>query len=323
MTPQQALDEAIAAHQAGRLDEAARHYQAVLERFPEHAAANHNLGVVFAQSGRLSRAAGCFERAVGSAPQDITCWRSLASCRYAMGLWEEALAAIEQAGAAGHADDELAALRRSMTGGTGGRKVFCVGRNKTGTTSIAAALQSLGLRLGLQARGERLKEDWARRDFARILDLCRTADAFQDMPFSQPYTFQAVDAAFPGSKFVLTVRDSAEQWFDSLLRFHTRIVGKDRLPTADDLRAFEYHYQGYLWDSFVLTQGDDERLLYDRDTYIAGYHGHNRSIVEYFRHRPADLLVLNVGDADAMPRLCAFLGLDYRGQPMPHLNRSG
>jgi hypothetical protein len=33
--------------------------------------------------------------------------------------------------------------------------------------------------------------------------------------------------------------------------------------------------------------------------------------------------VLNVGDADAMPRLCAFLGLEYRGQPMPHLNRSG
>jgi tetratricopeptide (TPR) repeat protein len=320
MTARQALDEAIAAHQAGRLDEAARQYRAVLERLPEHAVAHHNLGVVLAQSGQLSRAVGHFERASRSAPHDVTCWRSLARCRYAMGLWEEALAAIEQAG---QADGELEELRRSMTAEAAGRKVFCVGRNKTGTTSIAAALQSLGLRLGLQARGERLKDDWARRDFARILDLCRTADAFQDMPFSQPYTFQAVDAAFPGSKFILTVRDSAEQWFDSLLRFHTRIVGKDRLPTADDLRALEYHYQGYLWDSFVLTHGDDERLLYDRDTYIAGYHGHNRSVVEYFRHRPADLLVLNVGDADAMRRLCAFLGLDYRGQPMPHLNRSG
>jgi tetratricopeptide (TPR) repeat protein len=322
MSAQNALNGAIASHQAGRLEEAARQYQAVLDRFPDHAVANHNLGVVLAQSGRLSQAVGFFERASRGAPQSAACWHSLANCRYAMGLWEEALTTIEQAEAAGHVDDSLAALRKAMVGEAGGRKVFCVGRNKTGTTSIEAALRSFGLTMGLQARGEMLKGDWARRDFSRILGLCRTADAFQDVPFSNPYTYQAVDAGFPRSKFILTIRDTAEQWFESLLRFHTKIVGKGRLPTADDLRSFEYRYKGYLWDAFVMNYGDDERLLYNRDAYIASYIAHNRSVADYFRHRPDDLLVLNVGEPDSMRRLCEFLGVAYRGQEMPHLNRT-
>lgn len=209
-----------------------------------------------------------------------------------------------------------------MTGPAGGRKVVCVGRNKTGTTSIEAALRSLGLRLGLQARGETIRADWARRDFARVVALCRTADAFQDVPFSYPETYRAVDAAFPGSKFILTVRDSAHQWFDSLVRFHTKIVGKGRLPTPDDLRAFDYRYPGYLWDGFVQQYGDDERRLYDRDLYISHYLEHNRSVTEHFHDRPDDLLVLNVAHPDAMQRLCDFIGAPYAGQAMPHLNRS-
>jgi hypothetical protein len=319
---EQALHVAISLHQSGRFREAAQQYRVVLAQQPEHPVANHNLGVLTAQSGKLQQAVELLERALRNTPDSIECWRSLANCHYAMGRWEEALATIEQAEASGRADTYLGELRRAMVGEPGGRKIICVGRNKTGTTSIEAALQSFGLTMGLQARGEMLKGDWARRDFTRIIALCRTADAFQDVPFSNAYTFQAVDAAFPGSKFILTVRDSPEQWFDSLIRFHTKLINKGRLPTADDLRSFEYRYKGFLWDAFVMNYGGDERLLYNRDAYIAKYLDHNRSVTEYFRHRPEDLLVLNVGQPDAMQRLCDFVGVPYRGQPMPHLNRT-
>ena len=82
------------------------------------------------------------------------------------------------------------------------------------------------------------------------------------------------------------------------------------------------------WECFdaivrsLLDLGDDESLLYNREAYIAGYLHHNRSVTDYFRHRPDDLLVLNVGDADAMQRLCGVLGVPYRGQQMPHMNRT-
>jgi len=293
-----------------------------LDQASDNATALHNLGIVAIQRGDIQRAAPYFERAFKAAPHSVDCLRSLANCKYSLGLWEDARALVQLAAERGLRDSGIDAVATAMRGEPGGRKVFCVGRNKTGTTSLEAALRSLGLKLGLQARGEMLTNDWARRDFTRIIDLCTTAQAFQDVPFSLPYTFQALDASFAGSKFILTLRDSPEQWFDSVTRFQTKIVNKGRLPTADDLREFEYRYKGYLWDAFLRNYGDDERLLYDKDTYISHYLRHNQSVIEYFRHRPADLLVLNVSEPDAMQRVCAFLGIAYQGQEMPNLNRS-
>mgnify|MGYP001071861441 CR=1 FL=1 len=45
-------------------------------------------------------------------------------------------------------------------------------------------------------------------------------------------------------------------------------------------------------------------------------------VEDYFGHRPDDLLVLNLSQADAMQRLCDFLGKPYNGATMPRLNRS-
>jgi tetratricopeptide (TPR) repeat protein len=317
------LQDAIAFHQAGDLQRAESSYRAVLREGPAHPLALHNLGGIAMQLGHLRMALPLLGRAWELAQHSPEVWLSLARCRYELGDWEASLALIGQAAANGFDAAQFDALRKALVGEAGGRKIFCVGRNKTGTTSTEVALRSFGLRLGLQARGEALKGDWARRDFTRIVDLCRTADAFQDVPFSGNFTFQAVDMHFPGSKFILTVRDDADQWYESLVRFHTKIVNKGRVPTADDLRNFEYRYKGYLWDSFVLTYSDDEADLYRKDLYIQNYVDHNRNVIEYFRHRPHDLLVLNVGEPDAMRRLCDFLGQAYVGQPMPHLNRSG
>jgi hypothetical protein len=69
-------------------------------------------------------------------------------------------------------------------------KIFCIGRNKTGTTSLEQALRGFGYRLGNQRQGELLLDDWAHRDFRRIVDLARSADAFQDIQFSLRSTYK-------------------------------------------------------------------------------------------------------------------------------------
>jgi hypothetical protein len=201
-------------------------------------------------------------------------------------------------------------------------KVFCVGRNKTGTTSVAEVLRQFGYAVGNQNKAEALMGDWAQRDFRRIIHYCRFADAYQDVPFSLPYTYQAVDSAFPGSKFILTVRCSAGEWYDSLTRFHSGLMGKGRLPTPDDLKEYPYAGRGWLWRQQTLVYDVDETTLYDRQIYTQHYDQHNAQVVDYFRHRPGDLLVVNLADGDAMERLCHFLGKPYTGQTMPHLNQS-
>ncbi|BCX49880.1 P-loop containing nucleotide triphosphate hydrolase [Haloferula helveola] len=201
-------------------------------------------------------------------------------------------------------------------------KVFVIGRNKTGTTSMAAALRELGYLVGKQEEAELLIDDWGRGDFSRIIDHCRTADAFQDIPFALPGTYEAVDAAFPGSKFILTVRKDAQTWYDSLTRFHTGIVGKDRLPTPDDLKEFGYREPGWIWKTHRLVYGIDESTLYDPRIYMEHYENYNRTVQDYFAGRPDDFLTLNVGDADAVQRLCEFLGTRKKLASMPRLNKS-
>src|SRR5438105_10212168 len=111
-----------------------------------------------------------------------------------------------------------ALLRQRSQSEAGRGKVFCVGLNKTGTTSLEAALGALGYRLGKQHCGEQLLKSWQRRDFRPIIELAHTADAFQDIPFGLPYTFIVLDAVFPAARFILTERDNAQQWYESLAR---------------------------------------------------------------------------------------------------------
>ena len=195
-------------------------------------------------------------------------------------------------------------------------KVFCIGRNKTGTTSLEAVFKRLGYRVGNQRRGERLIEDWVNGEFRRIIRLCRTADAFQDIPFSLPRTYEAVDQVFPGSRFILTVRGSAAEWFDSLVRFHANLLGET--PSASALQ--QSSKWRWIWRTQQLVYGANEATAYDPGLYKAHYEQHNASVREYFRERPGDLLVLNLRDNDAAERLSVFLREPIVN--LPHLNRS-
>ena len=131
-----------------------------------------------------------------------------------------------------------------------------------------------------------------------------------------------MDTAFPGSKFILTVRDDAEQWYESLTRFHTRLVGKGHLPTATDLKEFPYRYRGWILDALGLIYGVSETNPYEKLRLIAVYEDHNKTVEEWFRHRSGCLLKINLSDDGVAQTITEFLGVPYGGQVMPHLNRS-
>jgi len=202
------------------------------------------------------------------------------------------------------------------------KKVFCIGHNKTGTTSIGYALEDLGYKVGIQSEAELLLDDWAIRDFRRIIRYCRTAEAFQDIPFSLDFTYQILDHAYPSSKYILTVRNNADEWYQSLVRFHSKIMQVHGIPTANDLKNFDYRGKGWIWRAQKYIFGIDESTLYDEKIYKAQYTSYNNRILEYFRFRSQDLLVINLADPDSMKSLCRFLGIPYEDQKMPHLNKS-
>jgi hypothetical protein len=206
-------------------------------------------------------------------------------------------------------------------------KVFVIGRNKTGTTSLMKALSDLGYKMGNQRQAELLMEDWAKRDFRRLIAYCHKSDAFQDLPFSHHYTFQAMDAAFPKSKFILSIRGSADEWYQSLIRYHSKRLekrtGERRIPTIEDMKRDPYIYEGYLWRNRQLIGiAMDSSDAYPEENYKAHYLRHNEIVIDYFRHRPEDLLVINLADSVSMLKLCHFLGKPFDGRQMPKLNES-
>lgn len=202
-------------------------------------------------------------------------------------------------------------------------KVFGIGANKTGTTSLKTAMEELGYSIGNQRVAELLVYDYAVRDFSKVVDYCRSADFFQDTPFSKPYTYIILDHEFPGSKFILTVRDSAEQWYKSVIKFQTKLWGKNgNLPTEEDLKNATYIYKGRPWHTKRLISKAPKENPYDKESLVKGYLDHIESVKFYFRHRPDDLLVLNVAKDGAYQKLCSFLGVESDRQSFPWKNKT-
>lgn len=168
-----------------------------------------------------------------------------------------------------------------------------------------------------------LIEEWAERNFQPILEFCHTADAFQDCPFSYPHTFIALDIAFPNAKFILSTRDSAEQWWGSLTRFHSKLwADGNRVPSKEDLEKADYIYPGRPWRSNRLVYGTPEDDPYHQGTLLAHYERHNSVVQEYFRHRPEKLCVVNVAKRADYQKLCQFLEVQPKGEDFPWLNKT-
>lgn len=202
-------------------------------------------------------------------------------------------------------------------------KVFGIGANKTGTTSLKIAMRDLGFLVGNQRVAERFIYDWNKRDFKNIIKYCKKAEFFQDVPFSWPYTFIIMDQTFPNSKFILTVRDNADEWYQSLIKFHSKKWGKDgRIPTKEDLMEATYQWKGRPWETNRCIYSSPEEDPYNKEDLVDFYNSYVNSVLDYFKNRPDDLLVLNVANDNAYAKLIDFLGVTSEIKSFPWKKKS-
>ena len=91
------LKSAIAAHKAGRLDEAEAGYRRVLAKHPRAAEAHFMLGLVHLQKNRPAEARGCLEEAIAIDPSDARYHNNLGKALLGLAQPQQALAAFEAA----------------------------------------------------------------------------------------------------------------------------------------------------------------------------------------------------------------------------------
>lgn len=169
-----------------------------------------------------------------------------------------------------------------------------MGFHKTGTSSLGRALELVGLRVAgpFQVR----HRDIATRALPEARRRLAKVDAVQDNPW--PLLYRELDAEWPGSRFILTVRDT-DRWLASVLGH----FGGRTTPMR------EWVYGEGRGD----PQGNEER-------YRERYEQHNREVREHFADRPDDLLVLDLGAGDGWAELGAFLGVEVPDGSFPHVN---
>ncbi len=201
-------------------------------------------------------------------------------------------------------------------------KIFCIGFNKTGTTTLEQALKDFGYKMGDQRKGELLFDNWKKRNFKPIIKFCRTAEAFQDIPFSLPFTFQILDYAFPDAKFILTIRDSAEQWYQSLLNFHTKLWASGPIITEEDLKNAPYIRKGWAYEVNKSRFNPPHGKPYHKETLIKSYLHHIYNVEQYFSAKPNQFIKINVSDKNDYFRLAKFLNKKPVSDGFPWLNKT-
>ena len=92
--------EALALHQAGRLEDAEKIYQRVLKKIPDHFDALHLLGVVFHQRGNHARAVRQIDLALKRSPQNHSALNNRGIALVELKRFDEALATLDRAIAA-------------------------------------------------------------------------------------------------------------------------------------------------------------------------------------------------------------------------------
>jgi hypothetical protein len=183
-------------------------------------------------------------------------------------------------------------------------KVIVVGAHKTGTTSLASALSSLGYRVagfvipGFEPESLRgLDRGAARR---RVVDAASTMlesfDCAQDTPWWEIYP--ELDQRFPGSRFILTTRDP-DLWLESVVHHFG----------GEDIAHHEWIY-------------GDGSVSRSPARYRSHFVSHNQAVRDYFADRHDDLLVMDLAAGDGWPELCGFLGQPVPPYEFPHANSS-
>jgi hypothetical protein len=201
-------------------------------------------------------------------------------------------------------------------------RIIGAGVGRTGTLSLKAALERLGLGPCFHGRHVLDHPDrlplWQAAAEGRPVDWCAVLAGYAatvDWP-GAAYWRELADA-FPAAKIILTVRD-ADGWYDSVHRTIFRMFGyaepDDRVLRAravvPGLDTFTDFHRRMIWDGFFAGR------FADREFAIGVYEEHNAAVR---REVPAERLLTMSPGAGWEP-LCGFLGVPVPDEPYPHLN---
>jgi len=201
----------------------------------------------------------------------------------------------------------------NLTHGTTGKdsrmrrnKVFGIGLSRTGTKSLATALNQLGIKTRWFPHDRQTHRQLLAGDFQ--LKVLESYDAMTDTPAAA--FFPQFDMLYPNSKFILTSREKTS-WLRSCRRHWGRTKQRRATVFSPQWRKFATYINCVVYGC---ARFEENRFGYAYDT-------HRVNVQRYFQDRAGQLLVLDFERGDGWDRLCPFLGVDIPESPFPYVNR--
>jgi hypothetical protein len=167
-----------------------------------------------------------------------------------------------------------------------GSKVFCIGYNKTGTTTIGKSLKLLGY--NNSTFNLDIWKKYKEGDIDHILKYTSKFDSFNDLPWNKEELIPILDKTFPSSKFIYSERNE-ESW-------------KRSFDEWNALRSNRY--------------SNNSEEAFER------YLSHKKFVIEYFKNRSKDIIYLEVSDDEGFKKLAKFLEKTPPQNHFPHYNKT-
>jgi hypothetical protein len=164
-------------------------------------------------------------------------------------------------------------------------KIFIIGLPRTGTTSVCAAMLTLGFRVAHTAYTDRAFNE---------------AQVIADTPIF--YDYQKLDQAYPNAKFIYLER-SLEKWLPSiqqlLARMHVNLIRDDGGFNPIIKRCYQGTFSPYSIENInsfeFLTQC---------------YQQHKSQAQAHFKNRASDFLSIDISANDSYTKLTQFLAIE-------------
>lgn len=165
-------------------------------------------------------------------------------------------------------------------------KVFCIGYNKTGTTTLGKSLEILGYK-NSSFNKKVWRKYYKKGNIEKVIGYTSKFESFDDLPWLKVDMIPILDKKFPGSKFIYLEREE-DSWKKSYLNWTFKRTGKFPDPEKG-------------WESYCK---------------------HREFVRGYFENRPEDIIILDVKNEYAFRDLGKFLGRKAPQDKLPHFNKT-
>ena len=182
-------------------------------------------------------------------------------------------------------------------------KVFCIGLSKTGTSSLAKAMEYMGYHTARRQKvfkqhfpNLNLIEAIQSEDYQTIFRIIPKFDAFVDNPW--PLLYQKLADQYPEARFILTTREE-EEWLQSAA-----------------------NYFGSSGSAFRKLLYGKSKFIGNESVFLKRYKAHNIGVKEFFKDQPDRLLVLPLESPEKWELLAEFLNRDVPKLEYPRVNET-